>query len=64
MTLPPFDYSAPEELEEVLVRLGSHGETTALLAGGTDLLPLMKRGLSRPEYVLNLKHVKCLAGTV
>ncbi len=64
MKLPPFDYSAPEELEEVLERLESHGETTALLAGGTDLIPLMKRGMSRPEYILNLKHVNGLAGIV
>ena len=64
MKLKPFDYSAPEELDTVLSRLESHGETTALLAGGTDLIPLLKRGVSRPEYVLNLKNVKGLAGIV
>lgn len=64
MNLTPFNYSAPEDLEEVLLRLENHGESTALLAGGTDLIPMMKTGVFRPEYVLNLKNVKGLDGII
>ena len=53
-----FDYHRPETLEEVLRLLNTHKGDAKLLAGGTDLLVLMRDRLLRPKHVVDLKGVK------
>jgi 4-hydroxybenzoyl-CoA reductase subunit beta len=53
--LPRFDYLGPDTLEEALDLLATHGDTARILAGGTDLLVRMKKGLLRPEVLISLK---------
>jgi 4-hydroxybenzoyl-CoA reductase subunit beta len=43
MRLPAFTYLAPRSLDEAATLLARHQPNAMLLAGGTDLLPNMKR---------------------
>jgi xanthine dehydrogenase YagS FAD-binding subunit len=66
----PFDYQVARTVEEItgaLATSGSHDAAYAsaagrLLAGGTDLLPLMKDGLARPERLINIMPTVALRG--
>lgn len=62
MRLPKFDYLEPAALEEVLSILGDLQGEARVLAGGTDLLPLMKYGLQTPSTLVSLKNVTELKG--
>jgi CO/xanthine dehydrogenase FAD-binding subunit len=48
MTLPKFEYFAPQSLDEAQQLLKDKGEGAYLLAGGTDLLVKMNHGLLKP----------------
>ncbi|MEX0725142.1 MAG: FAD binding domain-containing protein, partial [Planctomycetaceae bacterium] len=56
----PFEYARPETEAEALEMLNDHGGNTAVLAGGTDLISLMKRELVAPDRVVDLKNVPTL----
>ncbi|EFK07524.1 FAD binding domain in molybdopterin dehydrogenase [delta proteobacterium NaphS2] len=58
MTLPKFEYFAPESLDEAQQLLLDQGVGAHLLAGGTDLLVKMNHGLLKPASVIALKHIK------
>jgi carbon-monoxide dehydrogenase medium subunit len=53
----PFDYEAPESLEEAIRMLHENGEDAKLLAGGHSLLPLMKVRLAAPTILVDLRRV-------
>jgi len=55
--LPRFDYLDPDTLEEVLDLLATHRENAKILAGGTDLLVRMKKGLLKPKILISLKSL-------
>ncbi len=57
-----FAYVHPENLIEALASLASTWGETDLLAGGTDLLALMKDYIHTPKSVVSLKGVKELKG--
>ena len=56
----PFEYARPDTEAEALEMLNDHGGNTAVLAGGTDLISLMKRELVTPDRVVDLKNVPSL----
>jgi len=58
--LPKFDYIKPRTTEELSVALAEHGADAKLLAGGTDLLVLMRDRLVRPKYVIDIKGIEDL----
>jgi len=58
MKLNKFNYQEPQELENALSLLDRYGDTAAILAGGTDLMPLMKKRSVKPEYIINIKGVR------
>jgi xanthine dehydrogenase YagS FAD-binding subunit len=58
--MQPFEYVSPTKKEQVATLLGEHG---AILAGGTDLLALMKDDVVGPKRVVNIKGVDGLRGT-
>ena len=64
MRLPEFDYLEPATLEEVLSILVDRQGEARVLAGGTDLLPLMKYGLRGPSTILSLKNITELKGII
>jgi CO/xanthine dehydrogenase FAD-binding subunit len=64
MTLPRFDIREPRSLDDALAILAEGGSAVAPLAGGTDLLMAMKRGVAAPAVVLSLRLVPGLDGIV
>jgi carbon-monoxide dehydrogenase medium subunit len=58
----PFDYEAPESLEQAIRMLHENGEDAKLLAGGHSLLPLMKLRLAAPTVLIDLKKIPGLHG--
>jgi carbon-monoxide dehydrogenase medium subunit len=62
MITAPFEYEAPESLEEAIRMLNENGEDAKLLAGGHSLLPLMKMRLAAPTVLIDLRKVPGLHG--
>jgi 4-hydroxybenzoyl-CoA reductase subunit beta len=60
MRLPWFDYRAPRSVEEVTRILAGEGPGAMLVAGGTDLLPNMKRRHQSPSTLVALRGVEAL----
>jgi aerobic carbon-monoxide dehydrogenase medium subunit len=58
----PFDYEAPESVEEAVRMLQENGEDAKLLAGGHSLLPLMKLRLATPSVLVDLRRIPGLHG--
>jgi aerobic carbon-monoxide dehydrogenase medium subunit len=58
----PFDYEAPESLDEAIRMLHENGEDAKLLAGGHSLLPLMKLRLAAPTVLVDLRRIPGLHG--
>ena len=57
--LPRFDYIVPKTLDEALKTLNKYKDASRLLAGGTDLIPqLKKREIDAPQYVIDLKEYR------
>jgi CO/xanthine dehydrogenase FAD-binding subunit len=57
LPLPKFDYLIPSTIQELTALLAEHGKEAKLLAGGTDLLVLMRDKLARPKYVIDIKGI-------
>jgi xanthine dehydrogenase YagS FAD-binding subunit len=57
-----FEYANPGTLPEALALLGAKWGQADVLAGGTDLLSLMKDHLHEPKRVVNIKNIKELEG--
>jgi CO/xanthine dehydrogenase FAD-binding subunit len=56
--LPRFEYVQPSSIDEALSILARQEGEARLLAGGTDLLPKMKRReITAPAYVIDLKGI-------
>jgi xanthine dehydrogenase YagS FAD-binding subunit len=53
----PFSYSSPTDLRSVLGLLGEQWGRTEILAGGTDLLALLKDDIVTPAQLVNIKKV-------
>jgi len=60
MRLPWFEYRAPATVAEAARILAGEGPDAMLIAGGTDLLPNMKRRQMAPKVLVSLKKVKQL----
>jgi carbon-monoxide dehydrogenase medium subunit len=59
--LPAFEYAAPASLAEAVALMTQHGGAARLLAGGTDLLPRMRRRKSLPRVVVDLNGIPDLS---
>jgi xanthine dehydrogenase YagS FAD-binding subunit len=57
-----FEYANPTTKEEAVALLASRWGETEILAGGTDLLSLMKNYVATPKRVVNIKGIKELGG--
>ncbi|MCE7937283.1 hypothetical protein DCC79_01385 [bacterium] len=62
LRLPPFDLIAPRTVAEAADALAHHGPSARLIAGGTDVLPNLKRGLAAPDVLVSLAGVESLRG--
>jgi aerobic carbon-monoxide dehydrogenase medium subunit len=56
----PFEYHAPDTLEEAVALLAKHGDDAKALAGGQSLVPLLTLRLARPDVVVDLNHLEAL----
>src|SRR5204862_8062261 len=61
MRLPLFEFRAPRSLEEAARILDGERENAMPLAGGTDLLPNMKRRQQVPRTLMSLRHIQSLS---
>jgi len=57
-----FEYASPTTKEQAVGLLGATWGQTEVLAGGTDLLALMKDDVVRPKRLVNIKEIKDLHG--
>lgn len=62
MRLPAFDYLTPTTLQEAACLLAELGPAAKTVAGGTDLLPNMKRRQSEPARIVALSGIAELHG--
>ena len=62
IALPSFAYTPAGDLDEAVSLLARHGDAARLLAGGTELLPRMKRRQDSPELLVGLRRVPELRG--
>jgi xanthine dehydrogenase YagS FAD-binding subunit len=58
----PFDYASPTKKDQVSDLLGSTWGEVEVLAGGTDLLSLMKDDVCTPKRLVNIKGISELHG--
>ncbi len=60
MRLPWFEYRAPRSVAEAAKILAGEGPQAMLVAGGTDLLPNMKRRHQTPKCLVSLRQIQDL----
>jgi 4-hydroxybenzoyl-CoA reductase subunit beta len=61
MRLPGFRYRAPRTVADAAAWLAENPANSMLLAGGTDLLPNMKRRQQLPSTIIGLRGIGALA---
>ena len=57
LRLPPFRYVRPRSVEEAARALADHGPEASILAGGTDLLPNLKRRQFDAKTLIAIGHL-------
>ncbi len=62
MTLPAFDLHRPVSLEEASDILGRHGDDAIPVAGGTELLLLLKLGFGAYAHLVDVRGIPELTG--
>ncbi len=62
MRLPLFDYRTPRTVAEAAQILDGEGPEAMVIAGGTDLLPNMKRRQQTPRTLVSLRRIEGLSG--
>jgi aerobic carbon-monoxide dehydrogenase medium subunit len=56
----PFEYHAPETLEEAVTLLAEFGDEAKVLAGGQSLVPMLALRLARVEQLIDLNRIASL----
>ncbi len=62
MRLPWFEHRAPKTLQEAARILTGEGPNAMLIAGGTDLVPNMKRRHQAPKVLVSIRKIEALQG--
>ena len=62
MRLPWFEHHAPKTVAEAARILAGEGPNAMLIAGGTDLLPNMKRRQMAPKVLVSLRNIPSMKG--
>jgi xanthine dehydrogenase YagS FAD-binding subunit len=58
----PFEYASPQTTDQVSALLGKNWGEVEILAGGSDLLSLMKDDITTPKRLVNIKGIQALHG--
>ncbi|PSR24862.1 MAG: carbon monoxide dehydrogenase [Sulfobacillus thermosulfidooxidans] len=53
----PFQYYAPQSLDEIFELLAQYGDEAKILAGGQSLLPMMKLRLAAPSVLIDVNGI-------
>ena len=56
-SMKKFDYFKPKNLEEVLTLLAKYGEKAKLIAGGTDVIVMIKQKAMAPDVLISLRGI-------
>jgi carbon-monoxide dehydrogenase medium subunit len=56
-SMKKFNYLRPQTLEEALSLLNQHGKKAKLIAGGTDVIVLIKQKAMMPEVLISLRGI-------
>ena len=62
--MKPFEYASPTTKEQAVGLLGTSWGQAEVLAGGTDLLALMKDDVVHPKRLVNIKDIAELRGVI
>lgn len=57
----PFEYAAPENVQQALSLLEQHGDTGKILSGGQSLGPLLNMRLASPEVLIDINRLNELS---
>src|SRR6185369_264007 len=57
-----FEYVSPDKKEQAVSLLSSNWDEALPLAGGTDLLALMKDDIVTPKRLVNIKDIREMRG--
>jgi carbon-monoxide dehydrogenase medium subunit len=57
MRLPKFEYLGPKTVQEACSLLSQHGDKAKVMAGGTDVLNVMKERKITPQYVVGISGI-------
>ena len=57
MTLPKFEYRAPTQVAELVELLAEYGDEALPIAGGTNVVVMLRERLVRPQVLLSLSEV-------
>lgn len=57
-----FQFHTARSIDEALAFLSTNGEQTKIIAGGTDLIPLLRNENLHPAFVLNILEIEALRG--
>jgi len=57
LSIKPFEYYSPATVAETLSLIGKFGSDGILIAGGTDLIPLLRLRLTAPRYVVDISRL-------
>ena len=57
-TIKEFKLISPTTIDEALFALNEYNTDTRIIAGGTDLVPLMKHRVDTPKYVVSIEKIK------
>jgi CO/xanthine dehydrogenase FAD-binding subunit len=64
--MKPFDYYRVSTVNQAVALLAKYQEKAAILAGGSDLLGMMKDGIEgaagMPQHLIDIKGIKELSG--
>lgn len=60
----PFDYLAPETIEQACEHLAAAGGGATVLAGGQTLLPLLALRMSQPFVLVDINRIAALGGII
>ncbi len=58
----PFEYHAPETVDDAVGLLAQHGDDAKPLAGGQSLVPLLSLRLTRFDHLVDLNRIGALQG--
>ena len=56
-----FEYLEPRTVRQAVGMLQQHGDEARIVAGGTDFLVRWRAGFWRPDYVVNIQHIRGLS---